>query len=111
MVKATNKKTSTGKSGKSAANEVTRMKAQLVALRAAQAFVECTPQGQVTDANNVFLALSGFSLDELKGQEHAVFADQSWRAQPEFRQFWDKVTRGETQSGLYRFASKDGKEV
>jgi methyl-accepting chemotaxis protein len=111
MAKATKTKTSTGKSGKSAANDVSRMKAQLAAMRTALAFVECTPQGQVTDANNVFLALTGFSLDELKGQEHAVFADQSWRAQPEFRQFWDKVTRGETQSGLYRFASKDGKEV
>jgi methyl-accepting chemotaxis protein len=111
MVKATKTKTSTGKSGKSAANDVSRVKAQLAAMRAALAFVECTPQGQVTDANNVFLGLTGYSLDELKGQEHAVFADQSWRAQPEFRQFWDKVTRGETQSGLYRFASKDGKEV
>ena len=111
MVKATKTKTSTGKSGKSAANDVSRVKAQLAAVRTALAFVECTPQGQVTDANNVFLGLTGFSLDELKGQEHAVFADQSWRVQPEFRQFWDKVTRGETQSGLYRFASKDGKEV
>jgi len=111
MAKTTNTKTTKGKSGKSAANDVTRMKAQLAAMRAAQAFVECSPQGQVTDANNVFLSLTGYSLDELKGQDHTVFANESWRAQPDFRQFWDKVARGETQSGQYRFASKDGKEV
>lgn len=111
MAKKTSKRTTKGKSGTSGANDVSRMKAQLAALRGVQAFVECTPQGQVTDANGVFLSLTGYSLDELKGQEHGVFADQSWRAQPDFRQFWDKVARGETQSGLYRLASKQGKEI
>ena len=111
MAKSAKNKSTSAKGVKPASNDVSKLKAQLEAMRAAQAFVECSPQGQITDANAVFVEITGFTLDELKGQEHTVFADPAWRAQPEFRQFWDKVARGETQSGLYRFASKAGREV
>ncbi|MBL8699064.1 MAG: PAS domain S-box protein [Alphaproteobacteria bacterium] len=107
----TAKLTSTSAKGKPAAKGASNPKAQLDAMRTAQAFVECSPQGVIVDANAVFLQATGFALEDLVGQEHSVFADPAWRAQPDFRPFWDKVARGETQSGLYRFASKAGKEV
>lgn len=114
MAKSTKTKASkktTAAKGKGGKNELSTLRNQLAAFRKALAFVECNAQGQITDANDVFLSLTGYTADELKGQDHSVFADNGWRTQPDFRQFWDKISRGEQQSGLYKFASKAGKEI
>ncbi|MDP9140458.1 MAG: methyl-accepting chemotaxis protein [Pseudomonadota bacterium] len=84
---------------------------QLLAISKAQAVIEFTLDGKITSANENFLATVGYSLDEIRGQHHSMFVDPGYRASAEYRQFWEKLGRGEYDAGEYRRFGKGGKEV
>ena len=48
----------------------------------------------------------GYSLNEIKGKHHSMFAEDSFRNSPEYRQFWDKLGRGEFDAGQYKRIAK-----
>ena len=54
--------------GKNYANHVTELEAQNAAVREALAVIEFDLGGHVLDANENFLALFGFSMEELRGK-------------------------------------------
>jgi methyl-accepting chemotaxis protein len=87
------------------------MKGQLAAINKAQATIEFGLDGKVITANDNFLNTLGYSLDEIKGQHHSLFVDPVYRASPEYRQFWEKLGRGEYDAGQYKRIGKGGKEV
>ena len=65
----------------------------------------------IQDANANFLAALGHTLEEIKGQHHSIFVDPLHRQSPEYRSFWDRLARGEPETGLYKLIGKAGKEV
>ena len=67
--------------------------------------------GIVLDANDNFLAVLGYRLDEIKGKHHGMFVDAGYRASAEYRQFWDDLRHGKFQTGQFRRFGKGGKEV
>ncbi|MEQ1439303.1 methyl-accepting chemotaxis protein [Fontimonas sp. SYSU GA230001] len=81
------------------------------ALNKSQAVVEFDLKGNVTTANDLFLAAMGYTLAEIKGQHHSMFVDPAYRSSPEYRQFWEKLGRGEYDAGQYRRFRKDGSEI
>ncbi len=87
------------------------MKGQLAAIRKAQAVIEFTLDGKVLDANENFLKVLGYTLDEIRGQHHSMFVDPTFRQSVEYRLFWEKLGRGEYEAGQYRRIGKGGKEV
>ena len=87
------------------------MKGQLAAINKAQATIEFGLDGKVLTANENFLNTLGYALDEIKGQHHSLFVDPVYRASPEYRQFWEKLGRGEYDAGQYKRIGKGGKEV
>jgi methyl-accepting chemotaxis protein len=84
---------------------------QLAAINKAQAVIEFTLEGKVLTANENFLKTLGYSLDEIKGQHHGMFVEAAYRQSPEYRQFWEKLGRGEYQAAQYKRIGKGGKEV
>ena len=87
------------------------MKGQLAAIRKAQAVIEFTLDGKVLDANENFLKVLGYSLDEIRGQHHGMFVDPTFRQSVDYRLFWEKLGRGEYEAGQYKRIGKGGKEV
>jgi methyl-accepting chemotaxis protein len=83
----------------------------LAALRRSQAVIEFTLEGKVTDANDNFLRALGYSLNEIRGQHHSMFVDPTERATPDYRAFWEKLGRGEFDSGQYKRIAKGGREI
>ncbi|MCP9472995.1 MAG: PAS domain-containing protein, partial [Nitrospira sp.] len=77
----------------------------------AQALLELAPDGTVVTANERFLTLTGYSLDDIKGKPHRLFCDQEEAESPEYRTFWERVRRGETESRVAKWLGKGGKEV
>ncbi|MDR3416774.1 MAG: PAS domain S-box protein, partial [Nevskia sp.] len=77
----------------------------------AMAVIEFTLDGKVLSANDNFLKTMGYSLDEIRGQHHAMFVEPAYRASAEYRGFWDKLGRGEHDAGQYKRVAKDGREV
>jgi methyl-accepting chemotaxis protein len=84
---------------------------QLAAIGKAQAVIEFGLDGKVLTANNNFLTTLGYALDEIRGQHHSMFVDPVFRMSPEYRLFWDKLGRGEYDSGQYKRIGKGGREV
>ena len=81
------------------------------AIERAQAVVEFDLDGTVLCANENFLRLMGYEYAEIVGRHHRMFCDRKFVASPAYRALWDKLARGEYDSGEYRRIAKDGSDV
>jgi methyl-accepting chemotaxis protein len=81
------------------------------AISRAQAVVEFDLEGRVLEANRNFLDTMGYSIDEIRGQHHRMFVTKEEAASPEYLRFWEKLGRGEFDSGEYRRIAKNGREI
>jgi methyl-accepting chemotaxis protein len=84
---------------------------QLQAVNRSQGVIEFDLNGNILNANENFLNVVGYRLEEIKGQHHGMFVDRDTRSSDEYRQFWEKLRRGEFDSGQYRRLGKGGREV
>ncbi|HFT6993742.1 TPA: methyl-accepting chemotaxis protein [Stenotrophomonas maltophilia] len=84
---------------------------QLAAIGKSQAVIEFSMDGRILSANDNFLATTGYSLDEVRGQHHSLFVEPGHRSSDEYLRFWEKLGRGEYDAGQYRRLGKGGREV
>jgi methyl-accepting chemotaxis protein len=106
------KAASTRSAARITADQVADWKGQLAAISKSQAVIEFDLKGNILTANDNFLrAMGGYTLDEVKGRHHSMFAEPAYRASPEYAAFWDKLGRGEYDTGEYKRIGKGGKEV
>lgn len=90
---------------------IQELRGQIAAINKSQAVIEFTLDGRVLDANDNFLSLLGYSIGEVRGQHHGMFVDAAHRQSLEYRMFWEKLGRGEFDTGKYRRQAKDGHEL
>jgi len=84
---------------------------QIAAISKVQAVIEFQLDGTIITANDIFLDLMGYSLEELKSRHHSIFVEASYAAGSEYRQFWADLSSGRPQTGRFRRLGKGGKEV
>ncbi|MBC7908423.1 MAG: PAS domain-containing methyl-accepting chemotaxis protein [Rhodospirillaceae bacterium] len=84
---------------------------KLDALNKSQAIIEFQMDGRVITANSNFLKALGFEASEVEGKHHSMFVEPAYRDSQEYKQFWDKLNRGEFQAAQYKRIGKGGKEV
>lgn len=84
---------------------------QINAIEKSQAVIHFDMDGTILKANDLFLKTLDYRLDDIVGQHHSLFAGPAVAASPEYRQFWEKLNRGEFHSGEYKRYGKNGKEV
>lgn len=82
----------------------------LNAFSRATAMIEFDLSGRVLSANENFCNLLGYKAEELVGQHHRVFCAPEYARSPAYRQFWERLGRGEFDGGLYKRIAKDGTE-
>ena len=87
------------------------MKGQIEAISKSQAVIEFKMDSTILHANDNFSKTVGYELDEIKGKHHSMFAEPSYSSSAEYRQFWEKLNRGEYDTGQYKRIGKGGKEV
>ncbi len=87
------------------------LKGRFTALDKSQAVIELLPDGTVIAANENFLRIFGYRLEEIRGQHHRLFVDPVEAQAPEYNRFWEGLRRGEFQSAEYRRLGKDGRQV
>ena len=79
------------------------------AINRSTAVIEFMPDGEIISANDNFLKLTGYRLDEIKGKHHRIFcSDTFYQNNPDF---WGKLARGEIASDKFQRFGKNGKEV
>ena len=71
--------------------------AQLRAIGKAFAVIEFEPDGTIITANENFVNTVGYSLSEIQGQHHRLFVDSRYANSNEYRDFWARLGRGESQ--------------
>ncbi|KHM92013.1 methyl-accepting chemotaxis protein [Xanthomonas vesicatoria] len=75
------------------------------------AVIEFSLDGTVLDANQNFLQVMGYRLDEIRGKHHGMFVDAQTRQSASYRAFWQSLGRGAFDAGRYQRIGKDGREV
>jgi methyl-accepting chemotaxis protein len=84
---------------------------EVEAARRSMCVVEYDMDGNVLDANASFLALLGYSLDDIKGRNRRMFADATRAASAEYARFWEGLRRGEFETGEFVLLGQGGKQV
>ncbi|MDD5581266.1 MAG: methyl-accepting chemotaxis protein [Methylobacter sp.] len=84
---------------------------QIEAISKSQPVIQFNMDGTIITANDLFLDVMGYSLAEIKGQHHRIFAEPSVAQSAEYRQFWEKLNRGEADTGEYKRIGKGGKTI
>jgi len=84
---------------------------QIKAIQRSQAVIEFELDGTILWANDNFLTVMGYRLEEVQGRHHSIFVDESERKGEEYRKFWEELNSGEFHSAVYRRIAKDGREV
>jgi methyl-accepting chemotaxis protein len=86
-------------------------KAVLEALGKSVAIIEFDPTGKILSANQNFCTTMGYTLPEIKGQHHSMFAQPAYARSPEYKAFWAKLGLGQFDTGEYKRIGKGGREI
>ena len=85
--------------------------AKIRAIEHSQAVIEFTMDGTITTANENFLSLLGYTLEEIRGKHHGIFVEPADREGAGYRDFWARLNRGECVISQFKRIGKGGKEV
>jgi len=81
------------------------------AIKRAQAVIEFNLDGTVITANENFLRIFGYDLDEIRGKHHRLFCDPGYSESPAYAEFWQRLGQGEYESDEFKRIGKDGSEI
>jgi methyl-accepting chemotaxis protein len=84
---------------------------ELAALYRAQAVIEFDLDGRVLEANDHFLSIFGYELEEVQGRHHRMFVDPAESGSDRYARFWESLAQGQFHSGRYRRLGRDGREI
>lgn len=84
---------------------------QIEAISRAQGVIEFSLDGKILDANENFLRIVGYQLEDIKGRHHKMFVDETTARSEDYASFWNKLARGEFVSGEFHRLAKDGHSV
>ena len=98
-------------SGSGVSQREKELESVMSALDLSMARIEFSMDGTILDANQNFLDVMGYSLDEVKGKHHRIFVDSEYRESEEYSDFWHILNRGKFHQAEYLRIAKGGKEV
>jgi methyl-accepting chemotaxis protein len=75
------------------------------------ASIEFALDGTILEANESFLHLMGYSLNEIQGKQHSIFVDKQVTGSEEYRKFWEDLGNGIPRPGEYQRVHKSGKKI
>jgi methyl-accepting chemotaxis protein len=84
---------------------------QIAAIGRAQAVIEFNMDGTVREINDNFARVMGYASADVVGKHHSLFAEPAFANSSEYRAFWAKLNRGESEIGTYKRIAKGGREV
>lgn len=89
----------------------TEVNNQVAAINRFNASIEFDLDGHVLSANDLFLDLMGYTLDEIKGKHHKIFVEKEYGQSKDYKDFWTDLKSGEFRQGEFKRRRKDKKSV
>ena len=65
-------------------------------------------KGEVLEANANFLQTMGYRLEDIRGKHHRQFCTREEADSPAYRDFWERLNRGEFFSGRFQRVNRNG---
>lgn len=87
------------------------MQSQLDAIHHSVPTIEFTPSGDILAANELFLDIVGYSMEEVRGKNHSSVCFPEYTRTPEYAQFWRDLANGIMQTGRFQRVHKSGHEI
>lgn len=84
---------------------------QLDAIDRVMAVIEFELDGTIITANDNFLNVMGYTLDEIAGQHHRIFAEPKYAKSREYKKFWQLLGSGSFKSGRFKRINKSGENT
>lgn len=81
------------------------------AINRSQMVIEFTPSGDITWANDAFLAAVGYGAHEVVGRHHRMFCAPDYVTSAAYAAFWQRLARGEHEGGRFQRYARDGREI
>jgi len=85
--------------------------AVLDAFGRSQAMIEFNAEGAILSANANFSDVMGYQEHEIVGKHHSMFVDPVYAKSPEYRNFWERLRRGESHAATLPRITSSGKKV
>ncbi|WP_371227387.1 PAS domain S-box protein [Pseudomonas sp. QE6] len=80
----------------------------ITAIERTQAVVEFDLDGTILRANSIFLGMTGYSLEEVRGRPHSMFIHPDEAGGREYSSFWQELREGKSRTGTFKRLSKQG---
>ncbi|HAZ61978.1 MAG TPA: hypothetical protein DCY89_10445 [Gammaproteobacteria bacterium] len=87
------------------------LEAERAALDRATAVIEFTPDGHVLAANDNFLHLLGYSIEEVRGQHHRMFCRPEYAQSEAYGRLWRDLANGSALVGRFERVTRSGASV
>ncbi|SNY99581.1 response regulator [Flagellimonas pacifica] len=84
---------------------------QISAINRSNAAIEFDLDGNVLTANELFLDLMGYTIDEIKDKHHKIFVGNAYSKSKEYQEFWKELKVGAFKQGEFERRTKDRKPV
>ena len=84
---------------------------QIAAIHKAQCVISFELDGTIIDANDNFLALTGYRLADVRRKHHRMFVDPAYAASADYKAFWTDLERGKHRADEFKRHCKDGREI
>ncbi|MGB5918995.1 methyl-accepting chemotaxis protein [Arcobacter sp.] len=85
--------------------------ARLTAMDENYAIISFKPDGTIIHANDNFLNVLGYNLEETAGKHHRMFCDKTYVTTKEYTEFWESLNKGLSQINEFERIRKDGTSV
>ncbi|WP_194095707.1 methyl-accepting chemotaxis protein [Marivivens aquimaris] len=89
----------------------TDMMGRVAAVKRSQATVEFDLEGNVLDANENFLNLFSYQLDEVVGRPHRMFCKPKFANSKEYQEMWESLRDGDYYDGEFERVTRSGSSV
>ena len=76
-----------------------------------QATIRFRPDGTIVTANQNFLDVTGYSLEEIVGGHHSMFLSQKDKETPEYARFWLDLAEGKAFTDQFPRVAKSGQTI
>ena len=75
------------------------------------AIISFKPDGTILHANNNFLNVLGYKLNEVVGNHHRIFCNKAYTSTSAYTDFWNNLAKGLSQINEFERIRKDGSSV
>ena len=87
------------------------LEGQLLAINDTMATIEFDRESHILEANENFLNLMGYSLQEIRGKHHRLFAEPKESSSEAYAHFWSQLAQGKKSNRRVKRITNQGKVV